>query len=424
MIYVRFDKSNKAFSFGQIKDIAILSIGSFGLSFMISVYSLTVPRLLVENHVPSTLLNVSIFSEILFFAVLSPFFIYVFDITRTAIGRRTPYLLMFGIASAFLVTFIQKNPDGSLVSVLSFVILFNFSLFLYSLSFFGLVSDKTTYQTRFLLPLHLLFWGFFGVIVGYFYMLNSENIELGIETPVSGFVFLLSALAVSFFVIEDKKYKTKLSKTERGEYSFRLKNLLDLSDLEKEDFINLLILGVVYSHEIFIVEFLKSYPFKEVVIAQFVFVISVGLAYCTCICSKKINEFSQRSRSMFLTILALIYFLYSFSNSVTILLLQFLVGLLWGIVLPKTIGFIIPSRSERMLFYKESINDIFNKPKEEKLRLILLLFIILIVLGFLGDIIGMKNLNLLYSSISLAILLLNFVKKTPDDEQVENDSKS
>lgn len=417
-------QKNGLFSFSRIKDIVILSIGSFGLSFMLSVYSLTVPRLLVENHIPSTLLNISIFSELLFFAMLLPFFVYIFDVTRTAIGRRTPYLLMFGIASAFLVTFIQKNPHGSLVSVLSFVILFNFSLFLYSLSFFGLVSDKTTYQTRLLLPLHLLFWGFFGVIVGYFYMLNSENIELGIETPVSGFVYLLSALVVSFFVIEDKKYKTKLSKTERGEYSFRLKNLLDLSDFGKEDFINLLILGVVYSHEIFIVEFLRSYPFKKVVITQFVFVISVGLAYCMFICSKKINEFSQKSRSVVLTIVALIYFLYSFSNSVTILLLQFLVGLLWGIILPKTIGFIIPSRSERMLFYNESMNGIFNKPKEESLRLFLLLFTILTVLGLVTDAIGMKNLNLLYSSISLAILVLNFVKKTPTDDQVENDSKS
>ncbi len=412
MIYVRFDKSNKVFSFGQIKDIAILSIGSFGLSFMLSVYSLTIPRLLVENRVPSILLNISIFSEILFFAILSPLFTYLFDITRTAIGRRTPYLLMFGISSAFLVTFIQKNPHGSIMSVLSIILLFNFSLFLYSLSFFGLALDKVTYQTKFVLPFHLLFWGFFGVVVSYFYMLNSENIQLGIETPVSGFVFLLSALAVSFFIIEDKKYKTKLSKTERNEYSFRLKLLLNLHDLGKEDFTNLLIFGVVYSHEIFVVEFLSSYAFKNVVVSQFIFIVAVGLAYCMCLFSKRVTEFSEKSRPYILILLTLMYFLYSFSNIKTIFFLQFLTGLSWGIILPKTIGFVIPSRSERVLFYKESFDENPNRLHERNLRSFMLLFIIMSVFGILTDILGARNLNLVYSLSSLTALILKSIKKS------------
>lgn len=419
MIDVKANK-NRALSFVQIKDTVILATGSFGLSFMLSVYALTIPRLLIENHVPSALINIFVFSELLFFALFSPFFSYLFDITRTAIGRRTPYLITFGIASAFLVTFIQKNPDGSLMSVLSVILLFNFSLFLYSISFFGLALDKTTYQMKFLLPFHLIFSGFLGVILSYFYMMNSENIELGIETPVSGFIFLLSALAVSFFIIEDKKYKTKLSKTERREYNFKLKNLFNLSGFEKSDLIKLIILGIVYSHEIFIAELLSSTSFRKIVFGQLLFVTAVGLSYCLCIFSKKISEFSEKSRSVLLIVLSLLYFLYSFSSVSTILFLQFLVGLLWGLIIPKVIGFIIPSRSERILFYKESFEESSNKPKENNLRLALFEFIILSILGFITSIIGSRNVNLIYSLVALCLFILSLSKKLSVSKGSEN----
>lgn len=419
MISVMTQK-NKTFSFEQIRDTIVLSIGSFGLSFMLAVYSLTVPKLLIENHVPSTVINIFVFSELLFLAFFSPLFTYLFDITRTAIGRRTPYLIIFGIASAFLVTFIQKNLDGSLISELSVILLFNFSLFLYTLSFFGLVLDKTTYQTKFLLPFHLLFSGFLGVVLSYLYMLNSENIELGIETPVSGFVFLLSAFGVSFFIIEDKKYKTKLLKTERREYHFNVKSLFNFSGFGRNDFVSLIILGIVYSHEVFISELLGSSSFRKIVLSQLLFGIAVGLSYCMCICSKKLYEFSKKLRPVFLISLSFLYFLYSFSNVSTILFLQFLVGLLWGIILPRVIGFIIPSRAERIFFYKNLLSENSNKFNEQDLRFFLLLFIIVSIFGILTNVVGSRNINLVYSLTVFLVFIFSLNKELSVSSSSEN----
>lgn len=407
MINVQFQRREKVkkFSAIQIKDIVLLSFGSFGVSFMLSVYSLAVPRLLVENRVSSTLLNISIFSELVMFTILGPFFGYLFDITRTAIGRRTPYILSFAVTTAFLVAFIQKNPDASTKNILSLAILFNFSLLLYSIAFFGLVKDKITYQTKFLIPFHVFLWGFIGVIVSYVYMLNSEDVVHGIQTPVSGFVFLLSALCVSFFIIEDRKYKTKLSKTELGEYRFNLKNLFMFSDLQKKDLVNMIIFGIIFSHEIFTVEYLSSYSFKNTVIAQFVFSLAVGLAYCLYICSNRVKILSEKSYPVPL-FLSVLYFLQSFLNMGMILLFQFIIGFLWGLTIPKTLEFIVPSRAERLILYRESLDEKLSMFEERKLKFFLLVFIVILSLGISIDFAGLENANLVYSVFTFSILIL------------------
>ncbi|HOJ93855.1 MAG TPA: hypothetical protein PK390_01330, partial [Fervidobacterium nodosum] len=138
---------------------------------MLLVYILTTSRLLIERSASVTLSSVFLFSELIIFA-----FTYLYDITRSAIGRRTPYLIIFGILSSFNLTLIQKLSYISLFPLLMVIALFNFWLFLYTLAFFGMVKDKIVYHFRNIMILHIKLWGIVGSITAYLYMLNSDKV--------------------------------------------------------------------------------------------------------------------------------------------------------------------------------------------------------------------------------------------------------
>ena|GEM_PF-606948 len=219
MIYLKINNEEKLkrIKLNQIKDAVVLLFGFFGISFIIPAYIIAMLNLMSFPNLSKTILLAAFYSELLMFAILTPHIQILLEMTRTAIGRRTPYLLIFGTAAAFLLTAIANATvnERSIILIVTLILLFNFSLYLYSLAFLGLVSDKKTYITWGFLESQSKFWSVIGILSSYFYSLKLDS-GIRIFSHV-GLVFLITVFAVSFFIIEDKKYKVKVPTSEKIE---------------------------------------------------------------------------------------------------------------------------------------------------------------------------------------------------------------
>lgn len=406
-VRVNGKENNKNF-FENVKNIVILSFGSFGLNFMLLVYILTTSRLLIERSASVTLSSVFLFSELIIFAFTYPFFTYLYDITRSAIGRRTPYLIIFGILSSFNLTLIQKLSYISLFPLLMVIALFNFWLFLYTLAFFGMVKDKIVYHFRNIMILHIKLWGIVGSITAYLYMLNSDKVQLGIETPVGGFLFLISALTVAFFIVEDKKYKVPLSRSEKPSYNYNISDTFRFYNLEVKDIKKAIIMSLIYIYEFFILNFLKDFSFRVSSINLLVFFLGVIFAYFISLFSDNFRKIvgEKKVQNLAIIILSIAYLVFNYANIKIILGLQFFVGFLWGVILLSQLGYIVPGKSERFIIYSVVIEDDSLKPDTKKLKFFFLSFILIIVLSFILDIVGVQNASLVYSIILFSTLIL------------------
>lgn len=401
-------KENSRDFFQNVKNIVILSFGSFGLNFMLLIYILTTSRLLIERSVSITLSSLFLFSEIMIFAFAYPFFNYLYDITRSAIGRRTPYLIIFGILAALNLTLIQKLSYISIFSLLMFIALFNFWLFLYTIAFFGMIKDKILYHFRNIMVLNVKLWGIVGSISAYLYMLNSDKVQLGVETPVGGFLFLISALTVAFFIVEDKKYKVPLSRAEKPSYNYNVIDTFRFYNLGVKDIKKAMLFSLIYIYEFFILNFLKDSSFKVISINLLVFLLGTILAYFISLFSGNFGTIvrEKKIQNSAIIILSIAYLVFNYANIKIISGIQFFVGFLWGIILLNQLGYIIPGKSERFTIYLMVVEDNPLKPDTKKLEFFFLTFIFIIVLSSILDIVGVQNVSLVYSIILFSILIL------------------
>jgi len=148
----------------DVKDTVVLSFGFFGLGFFIPTYIYIMLSFLLKSSIPKWILLGSFYSELIIIAFLKDKILFLFEMTRTAIGRRTPYILVFGTISSFLLSTISNllTVDKNLFSLVFLVITFNFSLFIYALSLLGMLEDRKNYFNQRLLSIQPMLWSVLG----------------------------------------------------------------------------------------------------------------------------------------------------------------------------------------------------------------------------------------------------------------------
>ena len=387
MILLKSNENKRKLDFENVRDVVLLSFAVFGLSFIFPAYISTVPRILIINGFPNTLITLLISSELLFLFFLNPVFEYVLDITRSAIGRRTPYIITFGVLTSFVLSLLENVNQGypNSISILTIlVIAANFCLYLYSLALFGLIRDKSNGSDQtiwIMLRFQAKLWSFVGTVLSFIYCSRSSE---GSLLPAAGLIFLVSSLFAAFFIVEDKKYKVKSTPFEKNErhFSYEVFKILkkrDLSNTMQTVEISLVI-SLFYYLETFTVPFTESSGLKYGVGTTFLTLqlIGVAIGYLIKLFAKK-NLVSEnvRSHDYYLLLLnATIYLLIyiTFKSLAISYLLFFVNGLLWGLFLSGRTGMMIPSKAERFIFY-------FSKEKRETVLISLFVIIFTTLLG-------------------------------------------
>ncbi|MGC8819840.1 MAG: hypothetical protein ACP5PP_01835 [Fervidobacterium sp.] len=402
------------FTFENVKDIILLSFGSFGLCFMLSVYIVKISRIFVENNFALSVGIPTLFSEVLFLVIFAPFFAYMYGITRTKIGRRTPYLLTFGVLSSFFMALVEKIGVKSLFEATLSVLLLNFALFSYTLAFVGLLKDESTYYVKDILIFQVRLWGFIGTFLGFTYLIKYNY--TGNEMIVASFVFIISVIVVSLFVVEDKKYKVKMLKSEKPESNYRLSMLFRHFVMTKKDVERALVFSLIAVQETFIIYFLKDFPFRHSVYALILFMAGTISYYTIYIFSKKLRDTMTKSWLEIFSILlvalfyTLFYTLHQYKAINAIVGIQFIVGTLFGIVIEKYLGFVIPGRCEWFIIYSHLTENDTLKFDVKKLQFLLFSFILIIAFAVIFDFVGSKNVSLIYASFLISLLLLRINK--------------
>jgi len=387
VILLKSNENKRKLDFENVRDVVLLSFAVFGLSFIFPAYISTVPRILIINGFPNTLITLLISSELLFLFFLNPVFEYVLDITRSAIGRRTPYIITFGVLTSFVLSLLENVNQGypNSISILTIlVIAANFCLYLYSLALFGLIRDKSNGSDQtiwIMLRFQAKLWSFVGTVLSFIYCSRSSENSL---LPAAGLIFLVSSLFAAFFIVEDKKYKVKSTPFEKNErhFSYEVFKILkkrDLSNTMQTVEISLVI-SLFYYLETFTVPFTESSGLKYGVGTTFLTLqlIGVAIGYLIKLFAKK-NLVSEnvRSHDYYLLLLnATIYLLIyiTFKSLAISYLLFFVNGLLWGLFLSGRTGMMIPSKAERFIFY-------FSKEKRETVLISLFVIIFTTLLG-------------------------------------------
>ncbi|HOJ94210.1 MAG TPA: hypothetical protein PK390_03145, partial [Fervidobacterium nodosum] len=228
------------------------------------------------------------------------------------------------------------------------------------------------------------------------------------ETPVGGFLFLISALTVAFFIVEDKKYKVPLSRSEKPSYNYNISDTFRFYNLEVKDIKKAIIMSLIYIYEFFILNFLKDFSFRVSSINLLVFFLGVIFAYFISLFSDNFRKIvgEKKVQNLAIIILSIAYLVFNYANIKIILGLQFFVGFLWGVILLSQLGYIVPGKSERFIIYSVVIEDDSLKPDTKKLKFFFLSFILIIVLSFILDIVGVQNASLVYSIILFSTLIL------------------
>jgi len=396
VILLKSNENKRKLDFENVRDVVLLSFAVFGLSFIFPAYISTVPRILIINGFPNTLITLLISSELLFLFFLNPVFEYVLDITRSAIGRRTPYIITFGVLTSFVLSLLENVNQGypNSISILTIlVIAANFCLYLYSLALFGLIRDKSNGSDQtiwIMLRFQAKLWSFVGTVLSFIYCSRSSENSL---LPAAGLIFLVSSLFAAFFIVEDKKYKVKSTPFEKNErhFSYEVFKILkkrDLSNTMQTVEISLVI-SLFYYLETFTVPFTESSGLKYGVGTTFLTLqlIGVAIGYLIKLFAKK-NLVSEnvRSHDYYLLLLnATIYLLIyiTFKSLAISYLLFFVNGLLWGLFLSGRTGMMIPSKAERFIFY-------FSKEKRETVLISLFVIIFTTVLGAVLDWLGLN----------------------------------
>uniref|UniRef100_A0A7C5VKS3 MFS transporter n=1 Tax=Fervidobacterium thailandense TaxID=1008305 RepID=A0A7C5VKS3_9BACT len=411
VLYEKYKRSR----FIYAKDLSLILFGFAALHLVITIFSVNVPSQLLErSRFPWAIVIFSLF-EYVFLVHLTRFVGYVLEVTRSAIGRWTPYLFLFGISSALLfpLTAVSVVPELTIRKVL-YLILFNLSIFGYSLSLAGLASDKMNLnneKAKLLLSISAFLGVFAGLVTSVLGFGSSKDVL------VIGAIFLLtSAIAVAFFVVEDKRFKIKLSPTEKLDiyhkyFGKERKALWPDVKLHKE----VARFSLVFSFFL-IQEFYTPYVWHLNDISRAMAFISITANFLFFILfyylSKK-WEFYQAVRPtqfpIFVSVLMVISYFFFIERAVVPLFLTLaLASSLLGLYCQKAGLQFLPTRAERFTFY---LSWIESENRVETTKKIAAVFLVTTITSVLLSILSETYMYLLLSILSLSITIIDISKR-------------
>lgn len=417
----------------DVKDTVVLSFGFFGLGFFIPTYIYIMLSFLLKSSIPKWILLGSFYSELIIIAFLKDKILFLFEMTRTAIGRRTPYILVFGTISSFLLSTISNllTVDKNLFSLVFLVITFNFSLFIYALSLLGMLEDRKNYFNQRLLSIQPMLWSVLGALwsYGYSVRLLTTDSNSKIVSHVS-LLFFFSVFAVAFLIVEDKKYKVKLSISEKTEIYDKLQakktpwKVLNKSPQQilSDELAKVLLYQIEFLlpfHAWYLLNIRKGIS-AEFEAAKTLYFFVLGYVLNTVLVSffksysKKLELFGPVNIALALLIYATTF---TFSKIGWISTSAFLLGFLVCHQIQKRFGYTTPG-IVRFLSEYNSNNEI-NRPKFHPVNL-LGIYVAVILTGILIDVIGVQLsgyiLGLLIAGL-VVIELLNSRAKIKNKQQ-------
>ncbi|MFN4199976.1 MAG: hypothetical protein ACK4FU_01790 [Fervidobacterium gondwanense] len=420
-------KKERQLNSKTIKDMIILLFGAFGLGTLLPTYIYSMSYLLNTYDLPKALLLAIFYSEIVIFILLRPYLTLLLELTRTAIGRRTPYLIVFGTLTAFLLTVVY-SMIGNLTSasiLLVVVFFFNFSVYVYTLALVGLFSDKQNYNYDNIIRFQSKMWFVIGALLSYAYSISTYKQKETVSYPAM--IFLFSVFAVAFLIVEDKKYKIKLSPTEKTQiYESTKKNFvkLDISDLKNIFFKegkNLSMLLNSYSFQYLLplyVFFRTQDIFASAFAIFYYFLGSLFGLVITKFFQRIISVLENLTPMILVLTAALLVSIYLTTNISLIYLIVFFVAMLLEVTLKSVGKEVVKSNSlltstDRFQFLEDTrvcVNAANN----------LLLYLIIVLTGGLLDIFGSR-----ISGVVLTVLILsNIIALKYSRVKIENKEKN
>ncbi|MGQ9856361.1 MAG: hypothetical protein ACUVQF_06460 [Fervidobacterium sp.] len=422
------NKKERQLNSKTIKDMILLLLGAFGLGTMLPTYIYSVAYFLNLYPLPKTLLVAIFYSEILMFIFLRPHLTLLLELTRTAIGRRTPYLIVFGVLTAFLLTVVYSlleiENSSSAVIFLFLILFFNFSAYVYTLALLGLFSDKRNYNYDDILKSQSKVWFIIGALLSYLYSINTYKQRETVSYPAM--FFFLSAFAVAFLIVEDKKYKVKLSPTEKTQIyesvkrSFEKPHIEDFKNALFQDSKTVLAFLSVYAFQ-YLLPLYVFFKTQDIFASAFsLFYFFIGSIFGVII-KKFLSNLSSIFESLKLIFLAFssillvsIYFTYNLS---LIYLIVFFTSMFLEILFSSLERQGLNSiplflSTDRFYFMERTSNrfNIFNA---------LLLYISIVLTGILVDIFGSGASGV----ILIAIVLSNIIALNYPRVKIENKEK-
>ncbi|WP_448375090.1 hypothetical protein [Fervidobacterium sp.] len=397
--------------FEQFKDAVILLFGIFGLSFVIPAYIYVMLHFLSSSDLSKTLLLAIFYSELLIFAILTPHVNFLLEITRSAIGRRTPYLLTFGTLVAFLLTAIRNATvdERSITAIIVIILSFNFSMYFYSLTLLGLMNDRKTYVTEKFLESQWKFWSVIGIISSYLY--SWKLCTDGRTISHVSLLFLISVFAVSFLIIEDKKFKVKISPDEKSEiyekYKSQRKPKIKFEKLRNADLKRLFSLIITYQFLFLLpihIAFVTDIPKNQIETtgAKVLLFYSFGVI-CNYILHRLIKNTSSIFEKMGHVTIASVLFIFS-----TTFLLP---SINWSLIVSFTMGFLLfPTLSKYFYVPGLGIERFICKERViEKNIEYYTLYLSVLFSGILFDIFGLKTAGVITACILVALLIIELI---------------
>jgi len=408
--------------FEQFKDAVILLFGIFGLSFVIPAYIYVMLHFLASSDLSKAILLAIFYSELLIFAILTPHVSFLLEITRSAIGRRTPYLLTFGTFVAFFLTAIRNATvdEKSITAIIVIILGFNFSMYFYSLTLLGLMNDRKTYLTEKFLESQWKFWSVIGIISSYLY--SWKLCTDGRTISHVSLLFLISVFAVSFLIIEDKKFKVKISPDEKAEIYEKYKNEKTLkvkfekpqiTDLKR--FFSLVItyqfLFLLPIHMAYVTDTPKSQI--EITGAKVLLFYSFGVI-CNYILHRVIKNTSSIFQKMGHVTIASVLFIFSttfFISSIT-----------WSLMVAFVMGFLLfPTLSKYFYVPGLGIERFISKERAiEKNIEYYTLYLSVLLTGILFDIFGLKTAGVIAACILIVSLIIELISARAKIENTTN----
>lgn len=180
----------------------LIGFGFFASSLAWSLYNSFVPVMLEERYLQSTALIGFIMTiDNIFGVIFQPLIGQVSDRTRTRFGRRMPYILIGIPACALAFFFIPRT--GSLITMMSVIILFNLIMSIWRSPVVSLMPDMTP-------PIHRskangiinLMGGVGGIIAflagGYLSNVYGDNMPF-----LMGSIVMIFALVMLFFFVKE-----------------------------------------------------------------------------------------------------------------------------------------------------------------------------------------------------------------------------
>lgn len=434
-----------------LRDTILLSFARFSQSFAVTVYGTVIPYYLLSYGVEIWVLSLVLGLEYLVFAFLSPAATYLLDSTRTAVGRRTPYILVFGVVTPFLMGLSQSSLMREMLRIaIVYVALFNLSLFIYSMSFQGLVRDKLVSLYESFQRTAVRLSAVFGVLLGLFALVVASDVsEWKKVLTFGGLLWLVSSVVVSFLVTERKEYRTKLTEVERMALqdklyaelrSTRLKNLFKASI---DEICLALLFAILLTVEGFTLAawtldannshlavlanltYLVAYAFFAFLFPKFRRTRNARLNVST----REQGADEKRDRRLrsalkvsFPLLAAVNGSLYLFLNfafraNAFALLITFLpiTGIMWAVATLVRFLALIPGRAERELIYESAYLAGLKKQEVQtdhlaSQRFALILFTTLLLIGLALTFAGLENIYALLSVLSFALSVLLIFK--------------